>query len=203
MKSILSVVEDTVEIKRSTFHTILYPVKFVKDVEHALAAVKKQYPDANHHCYAYIIGENQEIQKYEDDGEPSQTAGMPILEVLKKNDLTNVLAIVVRYFGGIKLGAGGLIRAYSKGPAEAIKIAKLASRETMMLIEIKAKFDDIGKFEPFVREIGVLKDTVYKDYVVYYVEIKADQLDGITPKIRVLSQGDSYPEVVETYTTYR
>jgi len=203
MKSILSVVEDTVEIKRSTFHTILYPVKFVKDVEHALAAVKKQYPDANHHCYAYIIGENQEIQKYEDDGEPSQTAGMPILEVLKKNDLTNVLAIVVRYFGGIKLGAGGLIRAYSKGPAEAIKKAKLASRETMMLIEIKAKFDDIGKFEPFVREIGVLKDTVYKEYVVYYVEIKADQLDTITPKIRDLSQGDSYPEVVQTYTTYR
>jgi len=203
MNSILNVTEDTIEIKRSTFHTFLYPVSFMKDVEQALSTIKKRYPDASHHCYAYIMGENQEVQKYEDDGEPSQTAGMPILEVLKKNNLTNVLAVVVRYFGGVKLGAGGLIRAYSKGPAEALKKAKIATRKNMVTIEIKAKFDDIGKFEPFVREIGTLSDTVYKDHVIYYVEIEETLLESIKPKVRDLSQGDSVPVVVKEYITYQ
>ena len=108
-------------INKSTFICTLIPITSNEEAMNALSEVRKKYYDATHNCYAYIWGIDGEYARYSDDGEPSQTAGVVILDVLKKNELTNVLAIVTRYFGGIKLGASGLVRAYSSTTAGCVK----------------------------------------------------------------------------------
>ena len=113
--------ENTIIINKSEFITHLYRVESTQEVDSILASVRKKYYDATHNCYAYIIGDNGEIQKASDDGEPQKTAGAPMLDVLKKKNMTNILAVTTRYFGGILLGAGGLVRAYSDSVSEALK----------------------------------------------------------------------------------
>lgn len=116
--------EYTQIIKKSTFICTLIPVKNIEEVNQKLKEIRKKYYDATHNCYSYILTDdsNNEIVKASDDGEPSQTAGVVILDVLKKQSLTNILAVVTRYFGGIKLGAGGLVRAYSSTTSETVKL---------------------------------------------------------------------------------
>ena len=113
--------ENTIIINKSEFITHLYRVESTQEVDSILASVRKKYYDATHNCYAYIIGDNGEIQKASDDGEPQKTAGAPMLDVLKKKNMTNILAVTTRYFGGILLGVGGLVRAYSDSVSEALK----------------------------------------------------------------------------------
>ena len=124
MKKIQGVLENTIVITKSEFITHIYRVDSVLEVEAILDETRKKYWDATHNCYAYIIGENAEIQKCSDDGEPQKTAGAPMIDVLKKQGITNILAIVTRYFGGTLLGAGGLVRAYSQSVSECLKKAK-------------------------------------------------------------------------------
>ena len=107
-----------ININKSRFICYLAPVKSVDEANEYLQNIRKKHYDATHNCYAYIIGEKGEISKNSDDGEPSQTAGPPIYNVLQKNNLTNIIAIVTRYYGGIKLGAGGLIRAYGSSVSQ-------------------------------------------------------------------------------------
>ncbi|MGO1580720.1 MAG: YigZ family protein [Peptoniphilaceae bacterium] len=114
-RSFLKNGQDEFVEKKSKFIGYGFKVYSEEEALKRIEEIKKRHKDANHNCSAYIIGEDKLIQRYSDDGEPSGTAGIPILEVLKKEDLTNVLVIVTRYFGGILLGAGGLVRAYSKG----------------------------------------------------------------------------------------
>lgn len=114
--------ENLVEIKKSKFYGYLFEVKSQNDVLAILANLKKEHKKATHICYAYKIVDGQEIVKFNDDGEPSGTAGRPILNVIEKKKLCNVLVCVVRYFGGIKLGAGGLVRAYTKCTSELLKV---------------------------------------------------------------------------------
>lgn len=116
-------VTNSITIKRSEFITNLIPVTSEQEIEEHLKSLRKKYYDATHNCYAYILGTNSEIKyKASDDGEPSRTAGVPILDSLQKNNLTNCLCVVTRYFGGIKLGAGGLVRAYSESASSAISL---------------------------------------------------------------------------------
>ncbi len=115
---------NTIIISKSEFITRLFRVNNVDEVNKYLAETRKKHYDASHNCYAYIIGDNAQIEKSSDDGEPVKTAGAPMLDVLKKNNVTNILAITTRYFGGILLGAGGLVRAYSKSVSEALKLAE-------------------------------------------------------------------------------
>ena len=114
---------NTIVISKSEFITRLYRVNSVDEVNEFLADVRKKHYDASHNCYAYILGLNKEIKKSSDDGEPAKTAGAPMLDALEKNDVTNILAITTRYFGGILLGASGLVRAYSKSVSEALQLA--------------------------------------------------------------------------------
>ena len=114
---------NTIVISKSEFITRLYRVNSVDEVNEFLADVRKKHYDASHNCYAYILGLNKEIKKSSDDGEPAKTAGAPMLDALEKNDVTNILAITTRYFGGILLGASGLVRAYSKSVSEALEQA--------------------------------------------------------------------------------
>lgn len=115
----------TIEITKSIFHSIMCHVDNVEDAKTFFQEIREEYPNATHYCTAYVIGKNGEYGHYNDDGEPSGTAGMPMFDVLRKNDLTNVAVVVVRYFGGIKLGAGGLVRAYSKSVSENLKVAQI------------------------------------------------------------------------------
>ena len=115
----------TIEITKSIFHSIMRHVDNVDDAKAFFQEIREEYPNATHYCTAYVIGKNGEYGHYNDDGEPSGTAGMPMFDVLRKNDLTNVAVVVVRYFGGIKLGAGGLVRAYSKSVSENLRVAEI------------------------------------------------------------------------------
>ena len=117
MKTITEIKTNEIIIHKSKFITIITPINSKEEITKILNKVKKEYKDATHYCFAYIIDSEE---KCDDNGEPSGTAGLPILKVLKINNLTNVLCLVVRYFGGIKLGAGGLIRAYSTSASEAL-----------------------------------------------------------------------------------
>lgn len=122
MYTIEGEVINKIEITKSLFITYMKHVETVKEAKEYLDALRLKHPDATHHVSGYIIGKTGENGHYSDDSEPSGTAGMPIFDVLRKNELTNIVIDVVRYFGGIKLGAGGLVRAYSKSASEAIKL---------------------------------------------------------------------------------
>ena len=118
--------ENEIIIKKSRFITKLYYIEDVNKVNDIINELKKEYKKCTHICSSYIIGPNA---KAVDDGEPSGTAGKPILNVLQKKDMTNVLCVVIRYFGGIKLGAGGLVRAYTKSASEVIKLVNLTQKK--------------------------------------------------------------------------
>ena len=202
MKSIKAHLEQTIEIKRSLFHTHLFPIESLEAVEKNLLYLRKLYPDATHYCYAYLLGDHQEQQKYEDDGEPSGTAGMPILEVLKKHGLTNVLCVVVRIYGGIKLGAGGLVRAYAKGPSELIKKATFTYLETVIVFIVEASYDVGGKFESFIRTNTEFIEAVYDANIIFKAALKQTDFQTFKETLKEASNGQLFPKIITEYTRY-
>ena len=162
-------------IKNSRFITILYKINRESNIDKILNSIKKEYPDATHYCYAYITSN---IKKSSDDGEPSGTAGIPILKVLENNNLTNVLAIVVRYFGGIKLGANGLIRAYTKGVANAIKEVNLKKLIDGFNIDITFNYDNIKNIDYILKDIKINNKT-FDNLVIYNIDIAKEDLNII------------------------
>lgn len=140
-------------IKGSRFFALVFPIASLDDVENELESTRMTYPDANHYCYAYKIGQNL---KFSDDGEPGGTAGRPMLEVLQKRNLEAVLGIVVRYFGGTKLGAGGLVRAYSGSLAKALDEAgeTLIKDRTKLFFEIP--FQAMDSVHRYLSEVAEL-----------------------------------------------
>ena len=137
-------VETIYKEKGSKFLSFLYPVSSVDEVKEYLTQLKKKYYDATHHCYAYIIGYDKETFRMNDDGEPSSTAGKPIYGQLQSNDLTNVLLVVVRYFGGTKLGVSGLIKAYKESSAECIALAQIVERQVKNKYNIYFAYEDMN-----------------------------------------------------------
>jgi uncharacterized YigZ family protein len=137
--------------------------------------IKGENKEATHNVYAYVIGENMGIQRYSDDGEPQGTAGIPVLEVVKKNGITDIAVVVTRYFGGVMLGAGGLVRAYSKGAAFAIKEGGIVEKVKGCRLGILLDYDLIGKVQYICSQNSwFIEDTEYTDKVkvVLYCEIK-------------------------------
>ena len=116
-----------------------------------IAEIKKQHWNPTHNCSAYLVGEHDQIQKANDDGEPSGTAGVPILEVLKKKGLKDTVVVVTRYFGGIKLGAGGLIRAYGKATSEGVEATGVVLRKLMKVVSTKIDYTWLAKIENELR----------------------------------------------------
>lgn len=160
--------ETEIIIKKSRFITYLHQVYDEAEAKAYIQAIKKMHPDADHHCYAFIIGEHDEIQRSNDDKEPSGTAGVPMLECLKNRKLQDILAVTVRYFGGIKLGAGGLIRAYSGSVSEAVNQAVLTEKQRLFKCSIAFPYDMLGKLDYFFRseQIQIL-DKQYEEEVTY------------------------------------
>ena len=150
-------------IKNSRFITIFKPFNDNDDLSKVLDKVKEEYPEATHYTYAYIT---KTKEKAYDDNEPSKTAGMPILIVLKKQELVNVIAIVIRYFGGIKLGANGLIRAYAKGISNLIKEATLHNLVKGYNVKITINYEDTNQIDYLLKDTTVNSKN-YLDKVIY------------------------------------
>ena len=133
------------EIKKSIFISTLIPVSSLTDCQEKLKEIRKKYYDATHNCYSYIIKNNGTyLIKNSDDGEPSKTAGIVIYDVLSKNNLENVLCVITRYFGGIKLGAGGLVRAYSKATSDVVSITSKITVEELISISIEVDYANVN-----------------------------------------------------------
>ncbi len=162
------------EINKSLFIAILYPLFDQKDINNLIFQTKIDYPKATHYCSASLFGSHQEQQTASDDGEPSRTAGIPILEVLKHHDVTNVLCVVIRYFGGIKLGAGGLVRAYSKAASEVIKTAKFFSKKYVLTYIITFNYQDIDTIDRYLKEKATIIDKIFNETVTYHLYLNAD-----------------------------
>lgn len=160
---------NTIIIKNSRFITYIYHVDNVDEVNEYLTEIKKKYPDATHHCYAYII---DSIRHESDDGEPSGTAGIPMLQVLEKNDLNHVLCIVVRYFGKIKLGAGGLVRAYTRGVVEAIK-DNIVTLEAGYLVSLEFDYSLLKKIDYLLKDIEIVNKS-FDNIIIYQAKIDDD-----------------------------
>ena len=164
-----------IEIKKSKFITVAKPISSLNEINIILKDIRKEFVNASHYCYAYILGDNSNIQKTSDDGEPTRTAGFPILEVLLKHNLTNLIVIVIRYFGGVKLGTGGLIRAYSTSTSKIIEKVVLTKKITTYECTITCDYEYLGSIEKFLRENTNLIKVNY-DSLVSFI-FKVDELD--------------------------
>jgi uncharacterized YigZ family protein len=147
--------EHEIIINRSRFIGRAFPIKSEDDVLLHLELLREEFSDASHHCYAYVLGSGSNIQRFNDDGEPGGTAGMPILQVILQQEVENVLVVVIRYFGGIKLGAGGLVRAYSKSAAEVLQKAGKIKMTPSNRGVISVDYGLWGTLEYFLRQKGV------------------------------------------------
>lgn len=181
MGSFKTIIEDSVsgEIveKKSKFIANLFFVDSVEEAEEKIKLVKKKYFDAKHNCFAYIINENNEvIKKSSDDGEPSGTAGSPMLEILEKNNLANVLVVVTRYFGGILLGTGGLVRAYSEALKNAMDNATWAVQEHGYELCVTLEYSDLENFKYYCSKHGIrILHSEYLDNVVCCIELNDNE----------------------------
>lgn len=173
MKYLKERVVTEIIIKKSRFINVLIPISEESEILLNLTDLKKEYPKATHYCYAYILGPNGQFGGSNDDGEPAGTAGVPILEVLRHNEVTNILAVVIRYFGGIKLGAGGLIRAYSGGAADAIKVGSFYQNIKAQKYIIHFNYDQINDVEYLLKDYLIL-DRVYESNVSFTIAVKKE-----------------------------
>jgi len=185
-------VEHSLTEKNSEFLTFLQPIKDREQAMQWVQHYRERYKDANHVCWAYIIGNTRQpqTQAFSDDGEPNGTAGKPMLHVLTERELGNSLAVVVRYFGGVKLGAGGLVRAYSAAVSQATQLATLAAISPQVQLNIRTDF----AFEARVRQLlaqygGELLSTEYQQSVLLSLLLPAESSDVFAQQLRNLSAG--------------
>lgn len=183
-KTLLSESQAEIVIQRSRFINFAKPVQTENEALDFLATIRKKYWDATHHVWAYILGAASLSQRFSDDGEPQGTAGIPTLEVIRKEGLVDVIVVVVRYFGGIKLGGGGLVRAYTQGAKEALTAGKVIERIPYYLCTIETDYAYIGKFQrEFEQRKYPIKDIAYTDTVTFQVLVpraEAQALDELT-----------------------
>ena len=173
MKTIKEAVQCEINIKKSQFICSLFPTKNKKESKEIIQKLNEQYSDATHNCTAYAVSDGEGS---DDDGEPGGTAGKPMINVLRKNELHNVTAVVTRYFGGIKLGAGGLVRAYSKSVMEAVGEAEIVEIEEYSVYELIFEYSDIKIADTEVRNNQLTAiNKEYSDKVIYEVVSKDDR----------------------------
>lgn len=179
-----------VEIKKSRFICFLKRIETEEEAKAFIQQIKKEHWKANHNCSAFVLGDHHEIQRSSDDGEPSGTAGVPMLEVMKKNDLINVCAVVTRYFGGTKLGAGGLIRAYSGSVAQAIVHTGIVEGRLQQEVFVQLDYSNWGKMENFIASENLaVKDTQFTNRVVVTCMVDENQVDDFEAQVTDLLNG--------------
>jgi uncharacterized YigZ family protein len=189
MNTIKDEVQNELVINKSTFICLICSKKSIKEARDYVEQVKARYPDATHHPDAYIIGNSGEYGHASDDGEPSRTAGAPMYDVLRKNNLTNVVAVVVRYFGGIKLGAGGLVRAYAKSVAEALKLATLVPIIEYRRLRLVFDYPFLTLVENMVGETNIINRS-FSGNITLDVEIPTKDVLLYKSTLTSLTQGN-------------
>jgi uncharacterized YigZ family protein len=193
--------EHEIIIQKSRFITHVKRTETELEAQEFIQTLKKKYWDATHNCSAYLIGEHDQIQKANDDGEPSGTAGVPILEVLKKRKLKDTVVVVTRYFGGIKLGAGGLIRAYGKATSEGLDAVGIVERKLMQVFHVKIEYTWLGKIENELRSsIYILKNIQYLERVEIEVFVEEEKQQAFTEWMIELTNGQA--EITKGEMTY-
>src|SRR3954449_4929881 len=182
--------EHELEIKKSRFICSIDRATTEAEARAFHERMKKKYWDANHNCLAYLIGERNEFQKANDDGEPSGTAGVPMLEVLKKRALINTVVVVTRYFGGIKLGTGGLIRAYGQSVSNAIEAVGIVERRPFSLLTVHSSHQDAGRIENALRASSYkLADVTYGSEVAYIMHLDEAEFEPFRAWLGELTGG--------------
>ncbi|MGD6944468.1 YigZ family protein [Cytobacillus gottheilii] len=182
--------EYEIVIQKSRFIAFISRAETEEEAQEFIQKIKKEHWNATHNCSAYLIGENDQIQKANDDGEPSGTAGVPILEVLKKRQLKDTVAVITRYFGGIKLGAGGLIRAYGKATSEGLTATGIVERKLMAVMHTTVDYTWLGKLENELRSsVYSIKDIHYLDNVEIEVYVEENQTSAFTDWMTELTNG--------------
>jgi len=177
------------EVKKSKFYCVLIPLSDDKQIKDVIASLKKEYPGATHYCYGAIIGD---ITRSNDDGEPSSTAGKPILETLKNADLDNVLAVVIRYFGGTLLGTAGLVKAYGQSTSQSIAQAVFTTPTTVYNYSITIPYELTNKIEYALKGKAEILDRIYEENATYIYQCEND----ISLEIKELTSGKYLPELL-------
>lgn len=184
--------------KKSRFIATVRLVESEEEALEVLEAARKKYWDATHNCFAYVIGERRETVRCSDDGEPSGTAGRPMLDVLLGEEITNVIVIVTRYFGGTLLGTGGLVRAYSKAVQEGLANSRIIDKKYGVRMEIQSDYNGIGKIQYLLAEDKVpVLDTEYTDKVTMQVLLPKGQVEQMKAKITEGTNGRARMREVE------
>ena len=176
--------EDEIVEKKSKFIGTLFYINNEEQAQEIIKNVKKQYYDARHNCYAYrIMSENGVVERFSDDGEPSGTAGGPMLNILAKNNLCNVLVIVTRYFGGILLGTGGLVRAYSDATTKVIEKATMANETIGLEVEVEIDYSNLELLKYYCKKNSInISDIIYENNIKCYLEVTKEELEKVLDK---------------------
>lgn len=157
-----------------------------------LAEIKSEFPDASHHTYAYVIGRQVPAARYSDDGEPHGTAGLPILDVLQNKGITDTIIVVTRYFGGTKLGAGGLVRAYSKSAADCMEAAGIIKHIPGEILAVETDYHNLGKIKNFIEKAGYsVEGEDYSSHVIIRTLIPVTETDSFKTKITDLTNASA------------
>lgn len=191
--------EHEIVIEKSRFIAHISRAETEEEAIEFIQSIKKKHWNATHNCSAYLIGEHDLIQKANDDGEPSGTAGVPILEVLKKRKLKDTVVVITRYFGGIKLGAGGLIRAYGKATSEGLIATGIVERKLMQVVHVKVDYTWLGKLENELRaSIYEIKEIHYLDAVEFEVFVEEAQVGQFNEWMIEMTNGQGKISTGET-----
>ena len=184
------------EDRKSVFIGEAMPVSTEQEALDFIAKVKKNYPDARHHVYAYVLRENS-IMRFTDDSEPQGTAGMPVLDVIRKRGCTDVVIVVTRYFGGTLLGTGGLVKAYTSAAVGALENAQIIRYDIYTELKINATYSDYQRLVPILSECEFrCEDTRYTDKVLLSGRVRKNNLDLLCDKVIQASSGRATVEII-------
>lgn len=176
--------------KKSRFLATVRPVSSEEEALLFISEMKKKYWNASHNCFAYTVGERQELQRCSDDGEPGGTAGRPMLDVLLGQEIHNAAVVVTRYFGGTLLGTGGLVRAYSKAVQEGLKSCTVIEKQEGVLLALGTDYNGIGKIQYLLGQKGyTITDSEYTDAVKIKVLVPSEELSGLEEEITEATGG--------------
>lgn len=190
-----------IEMKKSRFIATVSPVETEEDALEFIQGIKKKYWDANHNCYAYIIGINNPVMRCSDDGEPSKTAGRPMLDVLLAKELTNLVVVVTRYFGGTLLGTGGLVKAYQSATIEGLNNSIIITKEPGIHMQLSSDYNLIGKIQYYLGQENIhILSSNYADTVTLDVLLPLEKVNAFQKKLADLSNGTlSATEIKNTF----
>jgi len=189
-KSIHKIGRDEIIINKSKFIGSASPVANEAEALEFIEKIRKEFKDATHNVYAYVIGENSNIQRYSDDKEPSGTAGMPVLNVIMQENLRNVVVVVTRYFGGILLGAGGLVRAYTRGAKIGLESGIIIDKKLYYTVSFSIDYTLLGKMDnELMKNEFIVKSKDYAEQVIFHLVVKEGETDKINNLVMEITSG--------------